>query len=77
MPLKVSSVHITKLKTLKYIQKVSTIRTKFFKNGQKRGPAERSDIFRNLIVAFSISLFILQLKSSDPYERIFKSFSLE
>ena len=51
--------------------------TKLFKNGQKRGPLKRSDIFRNLIVAFSISLFILQLKSSDPYKRIFKSFSLE
>ena len=46
-------------------------------NGQKRGPLKRSDIFRNLIVAFSISLFILQLKSSGPYKTIFKSFSLE
>ena len=44
----------------------------FFKNGKKR-----SDIFRNLIVAFSISLFLLQLKSSDPYKGIFKSFSSE
>ena len=34
--------------------------TKLFKNGQKRGPLKRSDIFRNLIVAFTISLFILQ-----------------
>ena len=44
------------------------------KNAQKRGPLKRSDIFGNLIVAFSISLLILQLKSSDPYKRIFKSF---
>ena len=46
-------------------------------NDQKRGPLKRSDIFRNLIVAFTISLFILQLKPSDPYNRIFKSFLLE
>ena len=55
------------------MQKVSTIMTKL-KNAQKRGPLKRSDIFGNLIVAFSISLLILQLKSSDPYKRIFKSF---
>ena len=48
--------------------------TKLFKNGQKRGPLKGSDISRNSIVAFSISLFILQLKSSDAYTRIFKSF---
>ena len=46
--------------------------TKLLKNGQKRRPLKCSDIFRNLIVAFSISLFILQLKSSDSYKRIFK-----
>ena len=51
--------------------------TKLFKNGQKRGTLKRSVIFRNLIVAFSIFLYILQLKCSDPYEIIFKSFSLE
>ena len=51
--------------------------TKRFKDGQKRGPLKYSDIFRNLVVAFSISLFILQLNSSDPYKRIFKIFSLE
>ena len=33
--------------------------------------------FKKLIVAFSISLFILQLKFSDPYKRIFESFSLD
>ena len=49
---------------------------KLFKNGQKRGPLRRSDLFKNLIVAFSISLFKFQLKSSDPYKRTFKSFSL-
>ena len=59
------------------MRKEITNRTNFFKNGQNRGPLKRSDIFRNLIVAFSISLFILQSKSSDPYKRIFKSFSLE
>ena len=78
MLLKVSSVHIPKfLKKLKYIRKVSAIMTKHFKNGQKRGPLKRSDIFRNLTVPFSISLFILQLKSPDPYKKIFNSFSLE
>ena len=41
-----------------------------FKNGQKRGLLKRSGIFRNLIVAFSISLLLLELKSSDPYKRI-------
>ena len=51
--------------------------TNRFKNGQKRGPLKRSDIFRNLIVPFSISLFMLQLKFPDAYKRIFKSFSLE
>ena len=56
-------------------RKVNTIRTNIFKNCQKREPIKKSDIFRNLTVAFSISLFILQLKSSDPYKRIFKSFS--
>ena len=49
---------------------------KRIKNCQKRRPLKRSDTFRNLIV-FSISLLILQLKFSDPYKRIFKSFSLE
>ena len=79
MPLKVSSVHIpTKIKkNLKYIRKVSTIMNKLFQNGQKRGPLKRSDIFKNLVVAIGISLFILQLKFSDPYKGIFKSFSLE
>ena len=52
VPLKVSSAHIPRFKKIKYIRKVSTIRTKFFKNGQKRGPFKVSDIFRNLIVAF-------------------------
>ena len=75
MPLKVSSVHIRKLKKKKkYIGKLTTIRTKNFKNGQKRGPLKRSDIFRNLIVAFSISLFILQLKSPDPLKECLKAF---
>ena len=41
--------------------------TKLFKNGKKSGPLKRSDIFKNLILAFNISLYILQLKSSDPY----------
>ena len=78
MPLKVSSVHIPKfLKKLKYIGKASTIITKLFQNGQKRGPLKHSGIFRYLFVAFSTSLFKLQLKSSDPYKRIFKSFTLE
>ena len=35
---------------------------KLFKNGQKRGSLKRSDLFKNLIVAFSISLFKFQLK---------------
>ena len=48
---------------------------KHFQELSKKGANENSDIFRNLIVAFSISLFTLQLKSSDPYKRIFKSFS--
>ena len=51
--------------------------TKRFKNGQKTGPLKHSEIFGSLIVIFNISLFILQLKPSDPYKRIFKSFSLE
>ena len=41
------------------------------------GTLKRSDNFRNLILAFTISFFILQIKSSDPYKRIFKSFSLK
>ena len=45
VPLKVSSVHIPRFKKIKYIRKVSTIRTKCFKNGQKRGPFKVSDIF--------------------------------
>ena len=40
---------------------------KHFLEWQKRRPLKSSDIFRNLFVAFSIYLFILQLKSSDPY----------
>ena len=78
MPLNVSSVDIPKFKKkLKYIQKACTIMTNRFKNGQKRGPLKRSDIFRNLTVPFNISLFMLQLKFPDAYKRIFKSFSLE
>lgn len=37
---------------------------------------KRSGIFKNLIVDFVI-LFVLKLKSSDPYWRIFKSFLCE
>ena len=45
--------------------------------GQKRGPMKRSEVFKNLIVDFIIFLFALKLKSSDPYRRIFKSFSCD
>ena len=41
----------------------------------KKGPLKRSDYLRNLIVAFSISLFILQIKSFNPGKIIFKIFS--
>ena len=49
----------------------------FFTNGQKRGPLKSSDLFRILIVAFSISFFIFQLKFFDSYKKIFKNFSLD
>ena len=107
MPLKVTFVHISKIKKPKICMKKSTTEKKrrtamngkiwvcatyveaiiylllynlhdfTFKNGQKRKPLKRSDLFKNLIVVFSIVLYMLQLKSSGPYERIFKSFSLE
>ena len=44
-----------------------------FVNGQKMEALKRSGFFRNLFVAFGISSFILNLKSSDRY----KSLSLE
>ena len=44
---------------------------------RKKGQLKRSNIFRNFIVAFSISMFILLIKSSDLYKGVFKSFSLE
>ena len=59
------------------MRKINTIKTNIFRNCQNSGPLKRSDFIRNLIVAFSISSFILQLKSSDLYKRKFKSFSLE
>ena len=43
--------------------------------GQKGGPMKRSEVFKNLIVDFIIFLFVLKLKSFDPYWRIFKGFS--
>ena len=51
--------------------------TNIFRNIQKKRPLKRSDFLRNLAAAFSISLFVLQLKTSDPCKRVFKSFSLE
>ena len=45
-------------------------------DSQKMELLKRSDLFRNLIVAFSVFLFILQVKS-DPCKRIFKNFILE
>lgn len=42
----------------------------------KKGAIKYSDLLRNLIVAVSISLSILQLKFSDPHKIIFKCFSL-
>ena len=44
---------------------------------RKKGQLKCSNIFRNFIVAFNISLFVLQKKSSDLYKGIFKSFSIE
>ena len=43
--------------------------------GEKRGPMKRPEVFKNLIIGFIIFLFVLKLKSSDPYRKIFKSFS--
>lgn len=78
MPDKVSSAYISKIKTkLKHIRKVSTVRTRNILRMIKGGSLNRSDDFRNLISAFNISLFILQLNSSDPYKRTFKKFSSE
>ena len=36
---------------------------------------KRSEVFKNLIVDFIIFLFVLKLKFSDPYRRLFKSFT--
>ena len=36
---------------------------------------KRSEVFKNLIVDMNIFLFVLKLKFSDPYRRIFRSFS--
>ena len=77
MPLKVGFVYISKVKKVKSIWKANTIRTNISKNGQKTEPLKSSDFSRSSIVAFSIFLFILHLKSSDPYKKIFKSLSLE
>ena len=46
-------------------------------NNCKKGPLKRLDIFREIVVAFSISMFMLILKPFDLYQRVFKSFSLE
>ena len=40
-----------------------------------RGSMKRSEVFKNLIVDFIISLFVLKLKSSNPYRRVVKSLS--
>ena len=42
--------------------------------GQKRGPMKSLEVFKNLIVDIIIFLYVLKLKSSEPYRRIFKSF---
>lgn len=60
-------------KKLKYIWKINVTRMNTFMNGQKMEALKRSGFFRNLFVAFGISSFILNLKSSDRY----KSLSLE
>ena len=36
---------------------------------------KRSEVFENVILDFIIFLFVLKLKSSDAYRRIFQSFS--
>ena len=43
----------------------------FYKNS---GSSKRSELFKNLIVDFKIDWFVLTLKYSDPYKRMFKSF---
>ena len=69
MALKVSSAHIPKFNKTKIYTKSKCQQDKNnFKDGKKIRPLKCSGIFRNLIAAFSISLFILQLKSSDPYK---------
>ena len=42
----------------------------------KNGLLQRSVFLRNVIVNFSISLFVGQVKSSDPYKRVLKRHSL-
>ena len=75
MPLKVSCVHNSRRKKLKYIWKINVTRTNTFLNGQEGGALKRSDFFTNLFVALSSSL-ILKLKS-DLHKKIFKSLLLE
>ena len=68
MSLKVSSIPIKKTEI--YTKRKYHQDQEKFKNGQKRGLLKRSVIFRNLIVAFGISLLLSELKSLDPYKRI-------
>ena len=44
----------------------------FFKNS---GSSKRPEFFKNLIVDFKVDRFVSTLKYSDPYKRMFKSFS--
>ena len=46
-----------------------------FMIGQKKGPMKHSEGFKSLITDFLISLFLLKVKFSDPYRRLFERFS--
>ena len=63
--------------TLKYVivrlHSIYSFSVLCYVKGQKRGQMKHSEVFKDSI----IFLFVLKLKSSDPYRRIFKSFSCD
>ena len=75
MPHEVSSVHIPIFnKKPKMYAKSKNHQEKHFYRTVKKGVIKTFRSFRNLILAFSMFLLIQQLKSSDLYKRIFRSF---
>ena len=70
-------IYVQSLKSDSYIivKGIRSLNILCYIKGQKREPMNCAEVFKNLIVDFIIFLLLLKLRFSDPYRRIFKSFS--